>query len=284
MTVTDDFRFGVVLTVEGRSRADLVRVCRRAESLGYDVISMPEHVNLPSPVPFAVLAAEATRRSTIGTYVLNVCFHRPALLVRDVSTLARLLGDRLEVGIGTGYVEWEFDACGLPFGTPGSRVDRLVDAVAALRAADGDTPLLIGGHGDRVLRIAARDADIVSFVGARYRREYGRMTVATAAEMTQRVKHVREVTGGRRVAPRFNLLSKATVLTTDRRSAADGLRRYGPDLTTDELLEVPTLFVGTASQIADQVRAQRQTLGIDYITVLEPALDAFGDVIALLRG
>lgn len=285
------FRFGVVLISEGCSRADWVDKCRRAEDLGYDVVAAPDHLNLTSPFPSVVLAAEATRRVQVGTYVLNAAFHNPALLARDVSTLDRFVDGRLEVGLGTGYVEWEFERTAIPFGSPGSRVDRLEAVVRELDRPQADPErdgedrprMLVGGHGDRVLRLAAERAEVVSFVGAQYRAEHGRMVIATAEQMRERVAFTRAAAGPRAAELEFNILSKATVLTTDRAAAVPGLRRFGPHLSDEQILAAPTISVGTAAQIAEELQCDRELLGISYITVMEPALETFGKVIAELR-
>ncbi|MFG1709998.1 TIGR03621 family F420-dependent LLM class oxidoreductase [Nonomuraea sp. M3C6] len=277
-------RFGVVLISERSSRDEWLARCRRAEALGYDVIAVPDHLNLLSPFPTAVLAAEATERATIGTYVLNASFHRPALLARDVTTTMGLIGERLELGLGTGYVEAEFAAAGLPF-DPATRVDRLTELVGELDTLldHKGPPLLIGGHGDRVLGLAARRAEIVSFTGAPYRAEYGRTALVAAGALLRRVQHVRAVAGERGLRPELNVLSKATVLTGDRRAGVRSLRCYAPDLTTEELLEVPTLFVGRPAQIAEQVRQNEERFGFSYITVMDSAMEDFGKVIEHLR-
>ncbi len=285
------FRFGVVLISEGCTRAEWVAKCRRAEDLGYDVVSAPDHLNLTSPFPSVVLAAEATRHVQVGTYVLNAAFHNPALLARDVATLDRFVDGRLEVGLGTGYVAWEFERTGIPFGSPGSRVDRLEAAVHRLddspadpdRAGKARPRMLVGGHGDRVLRLAAERAEVVSFVGARYRAEHGRMVIATAEQMRERVAFTRAAAGARAADLELNILSKATVLTRDRAGAVPALRRFGPHLPDEQILAAPTISVGTAGQIAEELERDRQTLGISYITVMEHALEDFGRVIAELR-
>ncbi|GIH96801.1 TIGR03621 family F420-dependent LLM class oxidoreductase [Planobispora siamensis] len=275
-------RFGVVLIAEGASRDAWAARCRRAEALGYDVISVPDHLNLLAPFPTALLAAEATERVTIGTYVLNASFHRHALLAREVTTAAALIGDRLELGLGAGYVAAEFAAAGLPF-DPAARTARLEELVDGLEASLGGEgpPIMIGGHGDRVLRLAAHRADIVSFTGAPYRPEYGRTALVTAEELLRRVEYVRTAAGDRR--PELNVLSKATVLTRDRRAGVESLRRYAPDLTTEELLEVPTLFAGAPAQIAEQVRRNEERFGFSYVTVMDSAMEDFGKVIEHLR-
>ncbi|MER5650469.1 TIGR03621 family F420-dependent LLM class oxidoreductase [Streptosporangium sp. NPDC002524] len=277
-------RFGVVLMAEECSRNEWAARCRRAEALGYDVIAVADHLNLLAPFPSALLAAEVTERATIGTYVLNASFHRPALLARDVVTLDRFMGGRLELGLGTGYVRAEFEAAGLPFGA-GTRTRTLERLVAELdRLLEHKRPpLMIGGHGDRVLGLAARSAEIVSFTGAPFRPEYGRTALVDAGTLLGRVEHVRAAARERPAQPELNVLAKGTVLTRDRRAGVRSLSRYAPDLTTEQLLEVPTLFAGTPAQIAEQVRRDRERYGFTYVTVLDAAMEDFGKVIEHLR-
>ncbi|MEU4377011.1 TIGR03621 family F420-dependent LLM class oxidoreductase [Pseudonocardia alni] len=288
------FRFGVCLIAEGRSRADLVRTARRAEDLGYDLVAAADHVNLCSPLPAVVLAAEATSRVRIGTYVLNASFHEPALLRRDVATLDRFTDGRLEVGLGTGYVPWEFEAVGRPWAPARERVDRLAAAVEALDAPPDGTdlsvyrplqsprpPLLVGGNGDRVLALAARHADTVGLVGTTFRPEIGRMDLLDRDALAGRVKYVRAAAGDR--DPRIDVLAKATVITGDRASAVVGLRRYGRALSDDQLLDLPSLWVGSLDAIAEQMHRHQEELGISSVTVMEHDLEEFGRVIARVR-
>lgn len=82
-----------------------------------------------------------------------------------------MLGDRLELGLGTGYAKTEFEQAGLAFPGPGARLDHLERCLAALRSRYGDSPLpriFLGGQRDRMLRLAAREADVVGFTGARF--------------------------------------------------------------------------------------------------------------------
>lgn len=171
------FRFGVNLTsVSGKK--EWAGKCRQAERLGYDVILVPDHLGAPAPFPALVAAAEATERPRLGTFVLNAGFWNPALLTREVTTVDQLTDGRLELGLGTGYVRSEFDAAGLVWESPRARVDRLACAVSELDVLLRDEgqeprtvqqprpPLLLGGHGKRLLVLAAAHADIVAFTGA----------------------------------------------------------------------------------------------------------------------
>ncbi|QBI54875.1 TIGR03621 family F420-dependent LLM class oxidoreductase [Streptomonospora litoralis] len=286
--------FGVVMISSGCTPEQWKVKCRRAEDLGYDVIGVPDHLNLMSPFPSAVLAGAATTRARIATYVVNSNLYNRALLARDIATTDLLLDGRLELGLGTGYVEREFEAAGIPFGTPADRVAGLESAVTGLEELLGAEdsplpvqrprpPLVVGGHGKRVLRLAAHEAEVVSFTGAPFRPEFGRTGLVDAPALRERVGFVRRECAGRTAPPVFNVLSKQTVLTTDRRAAAAELGRYAPDLGVDQLLEVPTLFIGTARQIAEQLHRHSEDFGITYFTVMEPALEDFAKVIEQVR-
>ncbi|CAL9362264.1 F420-dependent glucose-6-phosphate dehydrogenase [Streptomyces sp. enrichment culture] len=290
------FRFGVNLVdpaPDGEWRAK----CRRAEELGYDVILVPDHLGMAAPFPALVAAAEATERPRLGTFVLNAGFWNPALLAREVATADALTGGRLELGLGAGYVPAEHEAAGLPFGSPRERVDHLRRTVEELDRLLGSpeyrpqpvqrpgVPLLIGGNGDRMLRLAAEHADIAAFTGARAvpGGTTGHLAPITAGELDERVARYRELAAGRARPAELNLLVQQVLVTEDREAAVRPLLDAAPHLTTAQVLELPILLVGTVEQITAQVRAQRERYGFTYLTVLEPSMEAFAPVMAALR-
>src|SRR3954471_19994428 len=113
------FRFAVNLTAAATDE-DWRAKCRQAEELGYDVILVPDHLGKVAPFPALVAAAQVTERPRLGTFVLNAGFWNPTLLAREVATVDALTGGRLELGLGTGYVQAEHDQAGLPFGSAAS--------------------------------------------------------------------------------------------------------------------------------------------------------------------
>lgn len=80
------------------------------------------------------MAAAATRRATVGPFVLNVMNRHPALLARMAATLQIASGGRLVLGIGIGGAPREHEAYGVPFPAAPERAARLEEAVAVLRA------------------------------------------------------------------------------------------------------------------------------------------------------
>ncbi|WP_431964668.1 TIGR03621 family F420-dependent LLM class oxidoreductase [Actinacidiphila sp. bgisy160] len=300
------FRFGVNLLEPAQGDA-WEHKCRRVEALGYDVLQVPDHLGRPAPFPSLVAAAHATRRPRLGTFVLNAAFWNPVLLAREVATAVRLTGGRLELGLGAGYVREEFERAGLPYGTARDRVDHLERTVEALTrllpapdgvdGVDGTNgggthgagaplpPLLLGGNGPRVLRLAARHAAVVAFTGAEAdpAKDDGSLRLLSAATVEERVAAARGFAAAYDTDPEFNVLVQRVVITDDRAAAVHEFAPHAPYLDEKELLDLPTLLVGTVAEIAEQLRRGRERLGFSYVTVLEPAMEAFAPVIEELR-
>jgi probable F420-dependent oxidoreductase len=282
------FRFGFNIR-SIRSRDEVASVCRAAERYGYDVALVPDHLgrNRPAPFPMLVAVAHATDRLRVGPFVLNVGFWNPSLLAREAATTDRLTGGRLELGLGAGHMKAEFDAAGILWQRLGDRVKRVEATIDELDRLFGDDqqgydsaqrprpPLLIAGTGDRMLSLAARRADIVGY-GAILQvpgQPPGTFRLITASEMDERVRYFRREAGGRADQVEANLLVQRVVVTADRRAAAEQLvTEMGLDLTPQEILEAPALLLGTAQEIAEQLRERRERFGISYLSVHEPYL------------
>jgi probable F420-dependent oxidoreductase len=290
------FRFGVNL-VGMTSAKDWVRKCRSAEQLGYDVITVPDHLGLPAPFPALAVAAEATERVRLGTFVLNAGFHNPALLAREAATLDLASEGRLELGVGAGYAKAEFDAAGLPWQSAGARVDLLEHTVKELRRRFDDTghrpacsqpsgpPLLVGGSGNRVLRCAAAYADIVSFSGATQAKgkPEGTLTFLGPDEFASRIAVFTGHAGARSAHIERNLLVPHVLVGSDARTALAPVLANEPDLTADRALSMPTVLAGTPTQIGERLVELRERFELSYITVREPAMAAFAQVMEALR-
>lgn len=291
------FRFGINMVTldEGRSWR---QKCRRAEELGYDVLLVPDHLGMPAPFPALIAAAEATERPRVGTFVLNAGFWNPALLAREVASVDALTGGRLELGLGTGYVRAEHESAGLPWGSPGQRVDHLTRTVEELDRLLADSghvpqpaqrprpPLLIGGNGPRMLRLAARHAEIAAFTGGRQApgKPEGVLELLPPDELAVSVARYREFAAGRPEPAELNILVQQVLPTDDRRAKAREIAALGIGLTEDEVLDAPTLLIGTPAQMADQLRERRERFGFSYITVLDGFMDAFAPVVEALKG
>ncbi|MGB3896790.1 TIGR03621 family F420-dependent LLM class oxidoreductase [Mycolicibacter sinensis] len=268
------FRFGVGLHTV-RSAAVLAETARRLEGSGYDVLHVPDHLGAPAPFPALVAAAAATTTIRLGTYVLNACFYKPALLTRDIADTDLLSGGRLEIGLGAGYVRAEFEAAEVPFPSAGRRIEYLEHLTTYVATHQPRVPILIAGSGDRLLTVAARHAGIIGMTGAR---------VAGAADaLAERISFVRAAAGDRFDDLELNLA--ITAVPTD----ASGLpdlsltRRFAPTLSDQELLAMPAVLSGSPHEMADTLREYRRRYGLSYFTVQQNHAEAFAKVIAALR-
>ncbi|MFI1202713.1 TIGR03621 family F420-dependent LLM class oxidoreductase [Streptomyces sp. NPDC020883] len=291
------FRFGVNLN-SATGHQEWTDKCRAAEALGYDVLTVPDHLGVQAPFPALVAAASVTERVRVAPFVLNSAFWNSVLLAREVMTTDRLTDRRLDVGLGTGYVRAEFEKAGLEWGTAGSRVDRLEATVTELtRLLDnprelGDTqppfrpPIVIGGNGDRVLRLAARHADIVAFTGAALKRgaRRGTLELLDAVAVAERVDYFERVAGERAADVERNILVQAVVVTPRRREAAEALSRRMPHLTAERAADAPTVLIGSVKEITAQLLERRDRFGFSYISVHESAMRDFAPVVESLAG
>lgn len=113
--VTSDLRFGIVHLPCG-SETEFAAAARRCESLGFDFLAAPDHLGSVAPFAALVAAGMLTTRIRLRTYVLNVGFWNPALLVREALTADLLTNGRLELGLGAGHMKAEFEDAGIRWG------------------------------------------------------------------------------------------------------------------------------------------------------------------------
>jgi probable F420-dependent oxidoreductase len=271
---TYPFRFGVSLTT-GAPRAAWQARARQAEDLGYDVVQVADHIGMPAPFPALVSAGDATNLLA-GTYVLDTSFYRPVLLARDVAETSRLLDGRFELGIGIGYSDAEFEAVGLRFESPGQRVDHLEYTIAELRRlVDPMPPLMVAASGKRMLRLAAREADIVGFTV---------ITPETDPEqvLADRIELVRAAAGERFDQLELNLFVFSVAITSEDPDLTTA-RRVLPGMSDEQIRALPGVLIGSAEQVAETLMRFRESYGLTYFGVLEPHMAEFAKVIPLLR-
>ncbi|NMD54532.1 MULTISPECIES: TIGR03621 family F420-dependent LLM class oxidoreductase [Tsukamurella] len=289
--MSEDLRFGVALGA-ATSRSAWVERCRYAETLGFDVIGVPDHLGMLAPFPAMMLAAEATERVRLNTFVLNAPFYSPALLAREAATVDLLTDGRVELGLGAGYAAAEFERAGIPFPSARDRVDRVGATAAALRAAfddaqhtprparPGGPPLFIAGWGDRLLRVAARHADIVGLTGARTD-DAGRLRLTTEADAAGRVALLNDLWGERAGTVEINTVIQALLPSGRGRPERLTARVVWDEEAPEDYISV---LVGTPRDMADRLLELRARYGVGYFTVLDHNLEAMAPVIALLRG
>src|SRR5207342_2461098 len=99
---------------------------------------MPAAPSTPIPDPLIWLSyvAAVTTKLRLATGILILPQRNPLILAKEVATLDHLSGGRVELGIGVGWLEEEFDALGVPFARRGARTDEYIEVLRALW--DGD--------------------------------------------------------------------------------------------------------------------------------------------------
>ncbi len=119
---------------------ELVRLAPVLEESGFGTLWVAEHHfgrTGACPAPPVLLAAcgAVTRSLRLGSLVSVLPFHRPIDVAEEYATLDRLLGGRLNFGVGSGYLASEFDGFGVDAATKRERFDSALDLV--LRAWSG---------------------------------------------------------------------------------------------------------------------------------------------------
>jgi len=302
MAGTRPFRF----LADGRAVADgrsLAERARRAEAIGIDILVIPDHlIEQLAPIPAMATIAAATERLRIAAFVLNNELRHPAVLAQDLASLDVLSGGRLEVAIGGGWNEPEFRAIGIPFEPVGTRVARLTESIAVLKGCFGPEPFsfagehytitdydahpkpiqqphppfFIGGGGRRLLTLAGREAQIVGLAPRLLPGVVGDPRSITLAATEEKIGWVREAAGDRFGELELNVYpSMSTIIVTDeaRRElgelAARLHERSGRDISVDELVESPHIFIGSIDSLAEKFSMLRDRLGISSFMIGE---------------
>jgi probable F420-dependent oxidoreductase len=305
------FRFGVQVATAATA-TDWAALAKKAEDLGYSTLFMPDHFgDQLAPMPALMAAADATTDLHVGALVFDNDYKHPVVMAKEVATLDVLSGGRVEFGIGAGWMNTDYEQSGIPKDRDGVRIDRMVEALDIYRGLWGDgaysfkgehytitdhdglpkpvqrphPPILIGGGGPRVLRIAAQHADIV---GINPRLTAGEVTAdagqdARAEMVDKKVEWVKEGAGGRFDDVELNILVFFTTVTDDAHGMAQGLAgAFG--MTPEEVLEVPYAWFGTVDQICDKLQAARERWGVSYFVLQGDGMDAMAPVVARLAG
>jgi probable F420-dependent oxidoreductase len=199
-------KFGLAFASSvGIEHSTALEVCRTAEAVGFESLWGGEHVILPStiesrypytadgktpaepdtPIPdpliWLAFAAAAAPTMRLGTCILIVPQRNPLVLAKELATLDRLSGGKVELGLGVGWLKEEFDALGVSWERRGARNDEYIEAMRALwagphaefhgefvdfdpvtcspRPIQESIPILVGGDSPAAISRAVRLAD-----------------------------------------------------------------------------------------------------------------------------
>lgn len=320
--MTRPFRFGLQ-TFNAESGKAWAEKARKAEALGYSAFHLADHLLGPGPalartnhpeqnvaaIPAMAYAAAVTSTIKIGCRVFCIDYHNPLVLTKSAMTIDLLSDGRLEFGLGAGWLQDEYAAIGLSFDPPGVRIDRLADVVEGVKAFRaggmldvdnktlhwrefegvpqpvGRVPIMIGGGSPRVLRLAGREADIVSL---NFNNRAGVIgpdgVVMSSKEETQRkLGWVREGAGDRFDALEIEIGAYFTFVMDNPEPVLHGMAgSFG--MTPEQMREHPHALFGSVDTVCEELERRRELHGISYVTVGETAMDAFAPVVARLAG
>ncbi len=289
---------------------------RMAEDLGVTTFILPDHlVPQLAPVPYLATVAALTERMRISAFVHNNDLRHPAVLAQELASLDVLSAGRLDVAIGAGWNEPEYRAIGLPFDPIRVRQARLAEAIVVLKGCFGPgafsfsgehytitdydaypkpvqqphPPIFIGGGGRSTLELAAREADIVGLAPRILsgQRPDPRSITWTATE--EKIGWVRDAAGHRFGGLSFNVYpSQWPITVTDdlhgeaRKVIDRMLERTGVEMTEQEVIDSPHIFIGSHDRFVEKFSELRERLGISSFLV--GRLDELGPVVERLAG
>jgi probable F420-dependent oxidoreductase len=298
--VTRPFRFSVQANTPSPGE-DWPSFARRIESLGYGGLVIADHVvgNGLAPFPALAAAAAATTTLRLGTLVLDNDFRNPLLLAREAATVDVISNGRFELGIGAGWHDRDNHSLGIAYDAPSVRVDRLAEAVPLIkrlwvedevthagthyrhdRAHAGPKPVqrphppvLIAGGGDRILALAAKEADIVGVV-PRTKRDGSPDRAAYSWETAlDRFAYVRGLLEDRDVE--LNTLVFAMTVTDDRAAGIAEIAKRMAGAPPEMIERSPFFLVGSLAEMRAQLLRVREAFGVSYFNVRGEHIEAF---------
>jgi probable F420-dependent oxidoreductase len=273
------------LALLGRNTVpELVEEARRAEAAGFDVVLLPDHLGFTAPLIPLVAIAAATPSVQVSNLVLNSSFYRPALLARDLASVDSATGGRLIISLGTGYVEAEFDAAGLPFPSPGARVAIVAETMREVRRLLSDPghipppvqtppPIMVAAQGDRMLTLAAQEADIVAIA-----------SMGTEADLASRVALVKDKAGDRfdDVELQFGFFQ----VSMDDPGDLSVIRMLEPDAPEEQIRRLTTVLDVPVPAAVERIQRLHEELGISYFSLNKTpgtSWDTLEKLVATLR-
>jgi probable F420-dependent oxidoreductase len=256
---------------------------------------MPDRTTIGSFAPFPALAvaAEATKVLRVGSYVFCNEYRHPVMLARDAATLDVLSEGRFELGMGAGVGSYEAQRMGIPFANAGVRVGHLEEALQLMKQLFTEEtvnfngkyyqvtemrgnippvqkphmPILVAGGGERMLKLAAREADIIA-IGSKIT---ARGVDPTDATMEQKIAWIKEAAGERFADLELSQTVYDLVITDSNATVL----QQGPPIPKKPM---------STEQAVTQLLEQRERYGFSYMQVFEGQMENFAPIVARLAG
>lgn len=307
------FRFGVQASKAATAR-EWAELARRTEAAGYSVLTMPDHfTDQLAPVPALMAALDATTTLRVGALVFDNDYKHPVILAKELATMDVLSDGRTEIGLGAGWMISDYEQAGIPYDSPKVRIDRFVEGLAIIKGVmqdgpfsfsgqhytvtnyDGQPkpaqkplpPILIGGGGPRVLKFAAREADIIGINGTLTAGVVGPEALATmtAESVDEKVAIVAAEAErvGRLNDVEMNIRTFFVKVTNDRQKTVAGISSmFG--VSEEMINSSPFALIGSVESCIEQLIERREKWGFSYTIVGAENIDECEPIVAALNG
>ncbi|HXY92172.1 MAG TPA: TIGR03621 family F420-dependent LLM class oxidoreductase [Acidimicrobiia bacterium] len=309
------FRFGFTGGASSK-RARLLESARAVEALGYSTFGLADHFVRPfAPLVAGQAVADATTSLRVTQTVLAQDFRQPAVLAKELATLDVLSEGRVEVGLGAGWLQKEYEDAGLRFEAAPVRIARLEETAIILKGLFGGgpftftgehyqiaglegaprpvqqprPPIMIGGGAKLVLSVAARQADIVQLMPSNPKgRSLLDETQFSAGAIEEKIGWIRDAAGSRFDGIELSAqLLECAVTEQPERHLSDFAERIATvtermggarvEFALDDLRNSPIVAVGSLDEVCETLVETRSKYGISYFSA---PIDARPDVLA----
>ncbi len=290
--------------------ADWLARAKRIEGMGYATLSMPDHMvgGAWSNMPALGAAAAVTTTLRLGNLVLDNDFRNPVVLAREFATLDVISNGRVEIGLGAGWFDRDYQGTGIPFERGRVRVARLAEAVTLMKRVFTEDevsfegtyfrtvksecrpktvqqprpPILIAAGGPHILELAGREAEIVAVIppGAGVRPPAP--DDVAAAGVRRQLDIVRQAAGRR--FEEIELSCFLDVALTDDRDRT--IAEIAEKAKADPVVVGSSIYrpIGTLDQVREHIVRVRRETGITYFCLRGPHVEELAPVVKELSG
>ena len=289
-------RFGVLSFISNQSLPvqEWTHAVQKIEKLGYSTVFRQDHFDTTAYDPIAMLASAAsvTKTLNIGSFVFAVDFRHPVVLAKAAATLHLLSSGRFEFGIGAGFHPYDYNMSGITLDPASMRVERLEEALKIIKGMwtqertnfsgkhyqvteiekagelpEGERPpIMIGGGGRKMLRLAAQHADIVDIIPpwrGSWSRAFKEQTLDGIKRKINRVKTAAEDFGRDPDDIEFQVVSLRTEITDKPEPIIEKLANdFG--ITTEDIENSEYVMIGSSSEIRNRLMRFREETGVNY--------------------
>jgi probable F420-dependent oxidoreductase len=294
---------------------DIVALARKAEAWGFSDVYVPDHwayerqvggglddgANAWEATTILGAIAASTTRVRVGALVLCNLFRHPGTTAQAITTIDHLSGGRAILGIGSGWTRAEFEMMGAEFPDVKPRLRMLDEAIRAIKqlwtqpktSFSGEfytlvdaisvpkpvqkphPPVLLGGSGKGLLRIAAREADIVNVIsdagraGTILQTEVAKVTEDTFKAKLDFVRSEAKAAGRDPAAIALGSTAFVTAFTDSPEASLQTAAGIGSmfGIAADQVLRMPLALIGTPDECVAELKRREREWGVSHYIV-----------------